>query len=446
MAKGTLKDAIKYAAENPTSDFANQLGQTIASGQVDGEAQKYGIDLTPIKQRYGKSEEQKQTGDKGIKGIATGVAKYGLESSIGTARLLQTGGQAIIAGGKSALTGKPFKETFEETKQTTGVKSLQGEQAAQIDEVLKAKSTEEKVGKGVGFVAELINPVGKAEEVASLVSKGKKAADIFMEGRKLAKSEKAILDLVDATSGVLDKKARISALERSGLKGGTKEEGILGALKVSANDSAINRAKAVEGIVKPGASPVKNLGSINDEIARVSEKEIIPALRSKPSIFNVKTIEARLSQLEKPDLIKADPILDKTYELVRQRMIDQVKKQPKTMEGLWNARKQFDDVVRDQFGDAAFNSEKNTAIKRAVSDMRREINNIIGENIPEYRPQLDRLSNMYDARYNIAEQFQDIVDAGGVKAWTTLNPKKAAALKWGLGGTSLYAGKEILGF
>lgn len=50
MATGDLRAAIEYASQNPKSDFANQLNQRISSGQADGEAQKLGIDLTPIKQ------------------------------------------------------------------------------------------------------------------------------------------------------------------------------------------------------------------------------------------------------------------------------------------------------------------------------------------------------------------------------------------------------------
>jgi hypothetical protein len=49
MAQGNLQDAINYARQNPTSDFAQQLGNIVMSGQADAEAQQLGIDLTPIK-------------------------------------------------------------------------------------------------------------------------------------------------------------------------------------------------------------------------------------------------------------------------------------------------------------------------------------------------------------------------------------------------------------
>jgi len=44
-----LKQAFEYAAANPNSDFANNLQQLAASGSLDQEAQKFGIDLTAFK-------------------------------------------------------------------------------------------------------------------------------------------------------------------------------------------------------------------------------------------------------------------------------------------------------------------------------------------------------------------------------------------------------------
>lgn len=271
---------------------------------------------------------------------------------------------------------------------------------------------------------------------------------------------KKLEDLVNETSGVADKKARISNLEKTGALdkngkpiGGSRES-LFGGIKTSANPKDLARAKSVEGIVIPGASPVKNLTNLNREISRISENEITPILEKAGSVSPIseKTpgwnkITQRLSDIEKPDIIKADPTLDKTYDLVRQRMIDQIQKQPPTFKGLWDARKAFDKVVEDQFGDAAFNSEKNTAIKRAISDMRREINNIIGDKVPEYKSMLDKLSDMYDARYNIAENFQNILDKGGWARFKTLSPKKAAILKWG-GATvgTLLTGKALKDF
>lgn len=44
-----IKQAFEYAAANPNSEFANNLKQLAASGSLDQEAQKYGIDLSVFK-------------------------------------------------------------------------------------------------------------------------------------------------------------------------------------------------------------------------------------------------------------------------------------------------------------------------------------------------------------------------------------------------------------
>lgn len=44
-----IKEAFQYAAQNPNSDFANNLKKLAASGSLDQEAKKYNIDLSPFK-------------------------------------------------------------------------------------------------------------------------------------------------------------------------------------------------------------------------------------------------------------------------------------------------------------------------------------------------------------------------------------------------------------
>jgi len=42
----SLRQMINYAKQNPTSNFATQLGNAIQSGSLDSQAQKEGIDLS----------------------------------------------------------------------------------------------------------------------------------------------------------------------------------------------------------------------------------------------------------------------------------------------------------------------------------------------------------------------------------------------------------------
>lgn len=487
--KSYLQDNINYAKANPSSDFAKTLWSHIQDGSLDEQAQKDGIDLswagrpalkpTPETPTPTPSYSEKvatrlgetfQKGGQDVTKDITNIPQKAQEAggsplAYGAAALAGAGHVAgDIAGTAGGILGSFLSPLIPDN-----VKNAVGDVTNTIaDKVNSIPGMTPEIAKSLGDVFNTLTLKGgaKAETaVTPAVEKGvqavketvpqvikpgvgkiKQSVQNISEARTNANLQK----LVDATSGVSDKGARIATLEKAGMPGGATK-GTFGSIETTADARAVARAKSVEGIIKPGANPVDNLTNLNKEIARISEKEVAPALDRAGATVPISEeapgwskIVQKLSDIEKPDIIKADSTLDKTYDLVRNRMIEQIQRQPATVKGLWDARKSFDQVVKNQFGDVAFNSEKNTAIKRAISDMRRGVNDMIGERVPEYKPLMDKLSNMYDARYNIAEQYQNLLDKGGVKAWKTLNPKKAAALKWGaiLGGAA--GTKELL--
>lgn len=57
-----LKEAFEYAAQNPTSDFANNLKALAGSGSLDQEAKKYNIDLTPFKPKVEQPSQMSRLG------------------------------------------------------------------------------------------------------------------------------------------------------------------------------------------------------------------------------------------------------------------------------------------------------------------------------------------------------------------------------------------------
>lgn len=57
----TFKEALQYAANNPTSDFARQFGLEVATGKHDQEAAQFGFDTTAIKKRYAPELQKQQT-------------------------------------------------------------------------------------------------------------------------------------------------------------------------------------------------------------------------------------------------------------------------------------------------------------------------------------------------------------------------------------------------
>lgn len=105
-------------------------------------------------------------GKTGLGGVATGFIKGGLEIARETAQLAQSGGQRVLA----VLT----PQSLEEIQAQTGFESLKKTSpiGAEITEQLKAKSTEEKIGKIATNVAAFFIPTAKTAQTAGRIVKG----------------------------------------------------------------------------------------------------------------------------------------------------------------------------------------------------------------------------------------------------------------------------------
>lgn len=252
-------------------------------------------------------------------------------------------------------------------------------------------------------------------------------------------------DALDMTKPVLNKKGSISALEKAGMKGGVEANGSMKTIErtPSLRDNEI--AKSVENQVVKG-KPIDSIVNINSEIARISEQEIRPFLQKNAAPFNSKTLNSYIeANTTPPDYIKADPVLQKTYDLARQRMVEVAGKGKMNMEGLWDARKEFDNIAEKQIGSLDPTSEKVTAIKQAVLDTRRAVNDFIGDNTPggdaNFKAKMKQLSNMYEGRGNIAEANYKTIGTNVLQRWAKANPTKANLLKYGVG---FYVSEKLL--
>ncbi len=297
-------------------------------------------------------------------------------------------------------------------------------------------ATESVVNTSKNLAEKGINLAGKVD-----TRLGGEAAQKALEATK----NSAISESLDLTKPLLNKKESIAAFEKAGQKGGVTQTNTLGKYSVEPTLKDVEIAKSVQGLVSKKNGPIDNIVNINQEISRISDSEIKPFLEKnyQPKNPNTppitkQTIDSYIKKnAEVANFIKADPVLQKTYDLARQSMIDELDKKPKTMLGLWEARKSFDNVAERQVGNLDPLSEKASAIKQAVLDTRRAVNDYIAENTPNgdenFKAQLKTLSNMYEARGNIAEQNYKLLDKNVVQRWIKQNPSKAKLLKYGLG-------------
>lgn len=131
----------------------------------------------------GKSDVEQAKKDSGIikkvSDFSTGVAKGIIEAPIETARMVQGLGQNILG----AI--DPTK-SIQEVKQSSGFRSLQGDEATQIDELLKGENTSEKAGKLTAFIGSLLVPTGGAK---TLTKGAIKAGEELIDGGARATSK-----------------------------------------------------------------------------------------------------------------------------------------------------------------------------------------------------------------------------------------------------------------
>ena len=351
-----------------------------------------------------------------------------------------------VAGGVGDVIGKvaepithPIMEALSQTDVGKAIAPKISDVASKYSEWAKNNPQIAKDLEAATNIATLL-PIGKGAsmlgEQALKTEAGlaaKTAVSKVVSSSATETAEKELSKLAELVSETPTKKTGISALEKTG-----GEESLTGGYKLPSTASDLRMAENVKGVVNPKSSMTSNIKAINKEIARVSEKEVRPGLKGVASDPIESTVN-RLKNIEKPDIVVADTTLDRTYDLVRNRMIQQIEKQPPTLEGLLNARQDFDKMVIDQFGDVAFDSEKNTAIKRAVKDMRGEVNAMIAEKAPQYSKQMEKLTDMYDARYNIAEKVYTDLNKGGYARLKSLYPKatKTAEITAGAAGLGL---------
>lgn len=462
MAVMTREEYIRKYGREP--EFASTTKMQVAVNEQEKKS--------PMKSLFPGSEIGKSLVQAGssIKNLATGGrAKFeqGLNEGnrVNVPALIGDYLQAGITAGGAAIPITKAKPAFEAVRFARGGSDV-------VSKGAKAAALGQNIGMQAG--------AGYGVDVGANLKEGERGAGAFMPGMgtavggalggltgSLAKSSQRLGDVPEEVGAALSrrgdrksdskllelimsdasKKRTISAFKQSGQEGGMTESGFL-RKKVSITPTAKDRERmeAVRNIVNPGKSAVENNTRLNNEIARIAKEELEPFLQANPRAFNAQTINSRLKTLKMPDLFRTDKTLENTYNLVRQRMMGAIERNPKTMEGLWKARKEFDQEVVDQFGDAAFNSNSSQAIKRAVRDMRSQVNDYIADEIggTDFKQYMKRLSNIYAVRDNVAEKaYKQLGTTRFKRWWDKLSPTQKTLVLTGAG--SIGAGKILFG-
>lgn len=189
-----LKEAFEYAAQNPTSDFANNLKELAGSGSLDQEAKKYGIDLTPFKPKVEQPSQMSRLGTDLLQRAKTvgeqvkqvGQAEGAVETTAQVAQTpLRVVGQAagavgdVIGAGVNAATGGGLDKLGEYIATTETGKQLGAS-------LLKLQQEQPELAGTLGDVFNIAT-LGLGGTGVKTLAKGATAA-VRQTGAKAAKS------------------------------------------------------------------------------------------------------------------------------------------------------------------------------------------------------------------------------------------------------------------
>lgn len=447
VAQGVGKDAFGTVIAKPAYRLAQVTGTGIGMGleklgKVTGKEglSDYGRRLQEVAGKdanvptpFGKTrvEEQKEFGKGGIRQVAGDVAKSAsylapvgragaAVSGIAKGNILKAGISGATAGG---LGGG-----------LTGLGEGLSDENAGVAEV----AIQTAMGAGGGAVAGGVLGAGGA--AISKATKGAQKEISKNIARAKGDESQLIDDAVELTRPVRSKAERIDAIAR----GRATEKGIPGLKEVKIEKPSmrdVEVAKAVSGVVKKGKNQIQNIASISDEVGRIDD-EIVEGLKSNNSIFNDNLLRSRLAEAkEKSRVIFAgDEVLEKRYNAIIEEMLDTVENN--NLEGLFAARKKFDQTVRAKFPRTFDGNPSDNVTRNAILDVRREVNNFIADTLPEgntFSKQLRQEHLMLEAIENLAEQAELMTKEGKSRSWLNMVLTSAGLGALGYLGSQLVA-------
>lgn len=326
----------------------------------------------------------------------------------GAEKVLQQGGQVAGLAGSlanraiSAVTPDIIEKPVAKVLQTVGTEIAKTPIAQKTSELYgKFKEKNPRAAKNVESVANIGALIPQAGAVAETYRLGKGLIKGVAKpvarglGIKTAQELDPVINLVTPE---LSDKSTIQAIK----KGETQKTGLLGKITIKQEDPT-NIADAVRSVVDPNITVTENTTRVINALGR--EAETLKArVNAANHPYTFKELNSRINKLEKPILITSDSTLNNAYNKVRNAALAIAKKEGGTIADLLEARKKFDNFVDDQFPNL-YTSEKLTPMKKAITDIRKEMNKFAGDNLPDgfgFQDSLDLQSTFYDAIDNMA--------------------------------------------
>lgn len=476
VAQGTIRKLIsqgKNAAQiaaiwnsGNDSDWQNKVGTTTINGkQIAYNVPQYVKSVTDLYQQY-KGQGAPQGTDNSLIAPPAPAAPYTAPSgapaptsqdnpSIGD-QLTNRLGQAGTALNQAA-TGKinPLSGIL----QTAGaVGGFVGDAANDALELIPGvKQGEDLLSKGVGALAntgvgksvvgagenfaqahpELAGDIGAVGNIAGAIGTfagagALKDAAGSAIGRAIGKDalSSVAADVAPDVSG----KAAASAAA----KGGVQKGGLFGGISSAPSSGDREVAQAVVDNV-PGFQKMNTftdkLNATRDAVYNMADNLKQQIIQSgKDIIYPFKELNSAMENVDIPIAIKSDPVLNRQFDLARQAALQIAQEKGGTISSLFDARKEFDQLVAKQFPNLY--DRTNAPMRDAITGIRGAMNDFIESHLPEgsgFKESLQQQSRLFKAIDNMSSKSVKEIGSNNFTRFAKRHPKVTGAIKHGAG-------------
>lgn len=351
-----------------------------------------------------------QDAGKSLGEVGTGLANAAGKAFAGeinpASGLLQ--GAGALAGGINDLTGDVLHHTPIVGDVVRGAEGLIGKG---VEKVANTQAGQNIIGRYQDFAAEHPEAAGNIGAAGEIVAayptlRGLAVTKNALKGGVKTALKGATDDVLETVAKDLGPKGRAKAI----VQRGTEKKGLLGKIDLKADPRELKIAESVRTHVPrfdPSAPLLNNVHETQTVVRRMA-KELKENVKAQGSgrIYPKQELVAKLRNIEKPDLMVSDAVLDGAYNRLINRLESMLEKRPGRVDDLLDLRQEFDDIVSSQYPDL-YASERLTPLRKAVGDIREEITDFTAKNLPEgaaFRESLWTQHRLLKAIENMAEK------------------------------------------
>ncbi len=421
---GAKKDSVTGKYTHISEDRANKFRQTIRGGGNQPTFNPKPFSSPEAGKEIVQPEEVKTEPNK-QGGLLNNLENFGA----GVGSELGSAGLGLISGTAKLFGADKFADKIQKRKEIAFEKPILPE-----NQSLETKSA--KAGKIAGEIAPyLAGGGGILANIAKdiVIRFGQTDGDVKQAGIAgvlsggfglAGKAFKGLTKVIDDVAPELTTKT---------FKGATTK-GLLGKIKPVIDENTRKIAEVVEQSVpnfKNMNTYTEKLNATKKALGAEAEalKEAVRA-RGQKIIYPFKELASKMKNVDRGIEIKSDPVINRKFDLTMKTALKVAKDKGGTIDGLFDARKAFDDIVEREF--PTLYDRPNAPFRSAVTKIRNVMNDAIEQALPKeagYRQSLFKQRKLFEAIDNLSPKSFGEVGGNAVSRFAEKNPKTAGLLK-----------------